>query len=74
VSAEHWAQGIKLAGDIDADESHVYFSSQSELQVSFQNLIKTMSEEYQSVAQCTVHIKQTPAETPHARSVLQFQK
>ena len=58
VNAEHWAQGIKLAGDIDADESHVYFSSQSELQVSFQNLIKTMSEEYQSVAQSTSNKRQ----------------
>ena len=58
LNAEHWAQGMKLAGDIDADESHVYFSSQSELQISFQNLIKTISEEYQSVEQSTSNRRQ----------------
>ena len=53
MNAEHWAQGLKLAGDVDADESHIHFTCQSELQISFQELVKQITKEFQIVVQST---------------------
>ena len=53
MNAEHWARGIKLAGDVDADESHIHFTCQSDLQVYFQDLVKQITKEFQVVEQST---------------------
>ena len=49
VNAESWAHGMKLAGDVDADESHIHFTCQSEIQISFQDLVKQLTKEFQAV-------------------------